>query len=661
MRKKQVDLEFENKHLEETVELAKRQLEAVKNQNENNKRAILEAKKEMRENTSHSISNLWSSEGFEALADLNQYAHLISNKIMDFENVDKQVYLLENMIKSPYFARIDFKFEDTPHYEKIYIGRASLEDDDAKEIVVYDWRAPIASVFYRYTLGDVHYEAPLGRINGHVNLKRQYEIKESKLEYFFDTDIQIVDEFLKKLLSQNASSKMKAIIETIQKDQDVVIRDMDNELMMVQGVAGSGKTSIALHRAAYLMYQGLTDKLSYSNIMIISPSSLFEQYISSVLPELGEHHVNSMIFEELIEDILGHLKIQSRYRFLENMMTNAHDRPIIKACIEYKTSIHFKSLLDRYIDELKMSGRGIDDVFTIYKSLITDPNLIPRLSRIANTRPPSSEILDYTRENLESPVVHYDDAIVLAYLHLKLLGNDAYKVIKQVVIDEAQDYYPLHFECLNLLFPKAKFTVLGDVNQTLEKQEKIELYEQIKNIFNKKRASLISMNKSFRCTNEILQYSLKFLGREPDIRSFNRQGVRPQVYGSQDQKGHVEEILSEIKVSKEMGYQSIGLLCKSEKNAYQIYDALKDKIDIQIIEPDTISTLHGVFIIPVYLSKGLEFDSVLICDVSSENYNTIDDRNLLYIACTRALHRLNLFYMGESSPHLKNRIDISTS
>ena len=203
MNKKQMALEYEKKHLEEVIDLANRQIVKAKEQNEKSKEAIMETKRELRENTSHSVGNLWSSEAFEALADIGQYSNLITNKIMDFETVEKHIYNLEHLIKSPYFARIDFKFEDDSQFEKIYIGRSSLEDEESNEIVVYDWRAPISSVFYRYTLGDVFYDAPVGRITGEVNLKRQYEIKNSVLEYFFDTVFQIVDEFLRKLLSQN--------------------------------------------------------------------------------------------------------------------------------------------------------------------------------------------------------------------------------------------------------------------------------------------------------------------------------------------------------------------------------------------------------------------------------------------------------------------------
>lgn len=163
--------------------------------------------------------------------------------------------------------------------------------------------------------GEAFYDAPCGRVTGELKLKRQYEIKNGVLKYFFDTDVQIVDEFLRQLLSQNTTAKMKAIVETIQQEQDAVIRDMENDLLMVQGVAGSGKTSIALHRAAYLMYQGLQTKLSANNIMIISPNTIFEQYISNVLPELGEDNVISVVFEDILKMLLKGRKIQSKNDF----------------------------------------------------------------------------------------------------------------------------------------------------------------------------------------------------------------------------------------------------------------------------------------------------------------------------------------------------------
>ncbi|MBW4846330.1 MAG: ATP-binding domain-containing protein [Lachnospiraceae bacterium] len=721
MENNRTELEFEKSRLEQTIALAKEQLDQARERNVENKSAIISAKKELRENTSHSIANLWSSEGFEALAALNQYANPITDKIADYEAVENKILLLEKMIQSPYFARIDFKFEDEDIFENIYIGRTSLKKDETNEFFIYDWRSPIASVFYRFVLGQVFYDAPGGRITGEVNLKRQYEISKGELEYYFDADVQIVDEFLRKLLSQNTSPKMKTIVETIQREQDIVIRDMENDLMMVQGVAGSGKTSIALHRAAYLMYQGLSSKLAADNILIISPNSLFEQYISNVLPELGEEHVVSVVFEDIIASVVKNEQVQSRNQFLENLISNTQYRDIIKSSMEFKTSRQFLEILDRFLDDLPhkwmnfedicydgeciISGEmikekvlsGINetplgirlkligeyileliseskktrlrksekilmneemlkfmelDIKDVYRKLFHDKEYFYSLAKDIELPGCMDQILTFTQENLDTNMLYYDDATVLTYLNLKIYGINKYKAIKQVVIDEAQDYYPLHFEIFHLLFSKAKFTILGDINQTLEKREDLSLYKQIRKIFNKKKSSLVTMDKSFRCTNEILNYGLRFLEQSTEIKSFNRKGDEPEIYTANDQISYHKMIVSEVKSCLKMGYQSIGLICKTEKKAHFLYESLKDKADVQLIKSESITDLQGVFIIPVYMSKGLEFDAVLICDADAETYYSQDDKKLLYIACTRALHRLNLFCMGEASPLL---------
>jgi DNA helicase-2/ATP-dependent DNA helicase PcrA len=226
---------------------------------------------------------------------------------------------------------------------------------------------------------------------------------------------------------------------------------------------------------------------------------------------------------------------------------------------------------------------------------------------------------------------------------------DEYKYIKQVVIDEAQDYYPLHYEIFNLLYPNAKYTILGDINQTLEKRADLSLYEQIGKILGKKKSSLVIMDKSFRCTNEILAYSSKFIEQGADIKSFNRSGDEPQVYAAETQASLTDMIVSEVKSCLEKGYRSIGLICKGEKSASSLYEHLKGRVDVQLITNKSAAALQGVFIIPVYMSKGLEFDAVLICDADARSYSTEDDKKLLYIASTRALHRLNLFCKGEVS------------
>ena len=718
MGNNQTEKAFEEKRLAQTISLAEEQLKQAKEAADKKKSEIIEAKKDVRENTEHGITSLYTSDGFEALVELSQYINPVTDKIIDYEEEEHKILLLEKMIKSPYFARIDFKFDDEDEFEKIYIGRSSLRKNSYQEMYVYDWRSPIASVFYRFMTGEAFYDAPCGRVTGELNLKRQYEIKNGILEYFFDSDVQIVDEFLRQLLSQNTTAKMKAIVETIQHEQDVVIRDMENDLLMVQGVAGSGKTSIALHRAAYLMYQGLQTKLSANNIMIISPNSIFEQYISNVLPELGEDNVISSVFEDILSELLNGRKIQSRNDFLENLIVNSKYKEISRNSIEFKTSSFFREILDQFLIDIprqwiefedvyyegkcvvsgqilkdKILGRpetplGIKleqledyileqifgtgkgrghkeeknlikqeiqkfikiDIVELYKILFSNEAYFYSLLQNSNLSQGIKSIWEYTRENLEADRLYYDDAIAIAYLYLKIYGTNKYKNIKQIVIDEAQDYYPLQYEIFNLLFSNAKFTILGDMKQTLAKKEDISFYEQIQKILNKKKSSLIMLDKSFRCTNEILNFSLKFIEQSSQIKSFNRNGDSPKVYIADNSEIFIDEIVKEIKLCQEKGFQSICLICKTEKNSTYLFNKIKHKLDIQLIKNGSVSDLQGVFILPVYMSKGLEFDAVLICDADSQNYHDEDDKNLLYVACTRALHKLSLFCENEVSP-----------
>ena len=718
MGNNQTEKAFEEKRLAQTISLAEEQLKQAKEAADKKKSEIIEAKKDVRENTEHGITSLYTSDGFEALVELSQYINPVTDKIIDYEEEEHKILLLEKMIKSPYFARIDFKFDDEDEFEKIYIGRSSLRKNSYQEMYVYDWRSPIASIFYRFMTGEAFYDAPCGRVTGELNLKRQYEIKNGTLEYFFDSDVQIVDEFLRQLLSQNTTAKMKAIVETIQHEQDVVIRDMENDLLMVQGVAGSGKTSIALHRAAYLMYQGLQTKLSANNIMIISPNSIFEQYISNVLPELGEDNVISSVFEDILSELLNGRKIQSRNDFLENLIVNSKYKEISRNSIEFKTSSFFREILDQFLIDIprqwiefedvyyegkcvvsgqilkdKILGRpetplGIKleqledyileqifgtgkgrghkeeknlikqeiqkfikiDIVELYKILFSNEAYFYSLLQNSNPSQNIKNIWKYTKENLEADSLYYDDAIAIAYLYLKIYGTNKYKNIKQVVIDEAQDYYPLQYEIFNFLFSNAKFTILGDMKQTLAKKEDISFYEQIQKILNKKKSSLIMLDKSFRCTNEILNFSLKFIEQSSQIKSFNRNGDSPKVYIADNSEIFIDEIVKEIKLCQEKGFQSICLICKTEKNSTYLFNKIKHKLDIQLIKNGSASDLQGVFILPVYMSKGLEFDTVLICDADSQNYHDEDDKNLLYVACTRALHKLSLFCENEVSP-----------
>ncbi|MCL1804331.1 MAG: UvrD-helicase domain-containing protein [Eubacteriaceae bacterium] len=716
------EFQLEEERLEQVIIVAQSQLDKAREENNANRNEIIVMQQDMRDNAARNEVNFANSQSFNDLIELSLYVSPILQKTTEYDAVASRIAVLQNIINNPYFARIDFMFSDEDEYEKIYIGRASLQEEGTGDLMVYDWRSPIAGMFYRFGTGAAFYEAPMGTFEGEIGLKRQYEIKYGVLEYYFDADLQIVDDFLRKLLSQNASPRMKSIVETIQRDQDIVIRDMESSLLMVQGVAGSGKTSIALHRAAYLMYQGLSARLAANNIIIISPNPLFESYISHVLPELGEANVLSAVLDEMLSEILNKEKIETKNHFLEKLINDSESHEIIAKSMAFKGSEEFMEVVRKFVGDIPLKFMEYDDVYydsdlveskeavrarvlsanrgvplgimlkyiqesildsakLIHKELDDEVSYVKTIRRIRELTELSAEglyrelfsekqyflaladgnqddlaeIFDYTKNGLESSYLRFDDASAMAYLKLMLYGSDVeeYINIKQAVIDEAQDYYPIHYGIFKLLFPGAKYTVLGDINQALGKHESLSFYDNVGAILGKAQPSLVIMDKSFRCTNEILMFSSKFASEKFEVQSFNRSGREPQVYAAGD-TGELSSMIA--KAAEECikeGHKSVGIVCKSEKNASYIYEALKGQLDVSIVKDETISGLEGIFIIPVYLAKGLEFDAVLLCDASIDNYSSEEDRKLLYISCTRALHRLDVFYEGEASSLLE--------
>ena len=636
---------IENQHLSETIAIAMEQIGSLKIKAENASDNIITAKKDMYEETSHSIGSLWGTDAFEQMVELSQYAEQVSKSIDSYEMIIENLNKLEKLIESPYFARIDFQFSLRDITRSIYIGRSTLKQ--GREIIIHDWRAPISSVFYRFGLGEAYYEAPSGIIQGTVCLKRQYEIKKGILDYFFDADIEILDEFLRKMLSQNATPQMKSIVETIQKEQDLVIRDLNHDLLIVQGAAGSGKTSIALHRVAYLMYSGLANSLSKQSIIIISPNEVFAKYISNVLPELGEENVQSLLMDEIFAMVLYRSTLQTRYHFLETLMTQDDDNAAIMiSSLKFKCSEAFKQILDK----LTVRGSKVKTIIFEYKRLFSDSEYFYQMAGDISLPDNMESILYFTRENLASAGFALDDAAALTYLCLKNRNYNNYQHIRQVVIDEAQDYYPLHFEILKLIFPHAQYTILGDINQTIAKNEGMSFYQEIMNIISKRRSILITLDKSYRCSNEIIEFCAGIIGES--IKSFGRKGEKPALY-RQDEEWNTGLIANEITAARAAGYQSIGILCKSERDCQKLFKELGSRNDIQLINDTADIKLAGTFILPIYLSKGLEFDVALLWGVDTQNYNSENDKSLLFIACTRALHRLSLFYTGTITPLLK--------
>jgi len=751
------ELELEKSHLKDTVDFITMEIEHKSITLEEEKIKVLEARKEMWDNGVH------FTQDFDKLSDLNQSLMAMGACEMQYQSNQKQIEQYKRMLGTPYFGRFDF-IQGGEDKDQIHVGIKNIIDDQSYYMWVYDWRAPICSVFYQYGLGKVSYEAPDGTIQGEITLKRQYKILAGDLKYYADCNTQINDEMLLHVLSQNTSSKMRNIVETIQKEQDAIIRDVENELVIVQGVAGSGKTSVALHRIAFLLYQGVNQSLTSNNMLILSPNDIFSEYISQVLPELGEENVCQITFDTVVDDLIGNrLKIESKMEFLDYRVQNetTSEFNTRKIGIAFKSSRDFKILLDRFISyyiknyipfqDVYYDGETITsktllknqllsnkikvpllkklkriratimkeikrlekirlesiqnfvitrggsefhekamsrlllykrfqvlngqikaftqvDYLEVYKTLFKDSDLWYRLSKGLSLPEEIEEIIKETYQNLEKDYITCEDASALLFIKLNLEGSDMFYDIKHVVIDEAQDYNYLEYEIFKMLFKESRFTIVGDVNQAIdEKRAELSWYKPIEQILDKKKSTRLFLNKGYRCSYGIGLFSQKILTTHEEHESLERESEEPVYYSKKSYEAIDEAIVKQIKNCQDRGYESIAILCKCSRETDKAYESiirLSSKIGIKKVEnTGTIGT--GVVILPIYLAKGLEFDAVIIYNGSDEIYFTELDRKLLYIASTRALHQLTMYYTGDRSRYLpegyEGKIDIKIS
>ena len=528
----QQDLLEETTYLDRTVDVIKRELASETDKLLKRKEQVVASRRDMWGNSVH------FTEDFDRLADLGQYLTEVNTQTANNRLASKRVDEYRRIIGSPYFGRFDFREAGAVY--PVYVGLHNVIDSSDHKIYVHDWRAPIASIFYRYELGRAQYEAPAGVISGDVVRKRQYKIADSQLDYFFDCSVRINDEVLQRVLSRHASPKMRSIVETIQREQDIVIRDADSEILIVHGVAGSGKTAIVLHRIAFLLYAGLTTSLCSSNVVIISPNAVLGQYISGVLPELGEENVQQTTFDAIVRTCFGaRFKTESREAQIESMIYS-RERPgdnVLRQSIDFKGSRIFVQILDRLLcyyghrvirfEDVYYNGKVLEtrqnlknrflenktgipmarqlkrlegmimekvrplqkhrlaaiekvianieehelevksfsrllsikeaglfvrrihkftevDYWDVYKMLFSGSGLFFRISAGFELPADIERIILETKLRLETGRVSYEDAAPLLYLMLKMEGSSLFSQIKQVLIDEAQDYYPIH-------------------------------------------------------------------------------------------------------------------------------------------------------------------------------------------------------------------------
>ncbi len=631
-----------------------------------------------------------------------------TNKALTNESIQLEQYALKKerlkkMQESPYFGRIDFRYEGDQEGEEdaYYIGMGDFTVQGEHTALIYDWRAPISSLYYDYEVGPATYEAPVGLLEGELLKKKQYKIKKRQLEYVLDSQMKIDDEILQRELSHTADSKMKNIVATIQKEQNAIVRNEEAPVMVVQGIAGSGKTSIALHRIAYLLYKS-REELRSSNILILSPNPVFSDYISSVLPELGEENITEMGLEELVtQELIEGIQVESRCEQLEFLLGPDIMHSQRKQNIDFKESIDFLTLLNNFIELLpeknfrpeNLSWNGFscskEELQMLFYEKYKSKPIFKRLQYIADYIADKKEsdtnktITTKVRKELENKLMddmrqtklmvlysdfiawcnktqlkepflmlkkgklHYEDAFPLIYLKYALYGHTSFSQIKHLVIDEMQDYSFIQFEVLKTLF-NCRMTILGDRYQVLEPKEP-NVLQNLKKVFH--NPLIIQLNRAYRSTFEIATFAKKIIDQQ-DMIAFERHGEEPRLIKTDSYCHMLEEMVSDLKKLDKQKYASVAILCKTAKEAEQMYEELRDQLPLTLFTAQSTVFETGLVITTSYLAKGLEFDVVCIPNVDEDYYQSTVDKQVLYISSTRALHILRLYYYKALTPLL---------
>ncbi|MEJ6400145.1 RNA polymerase recycling motor HelD [Nicoliella lavandulae] len=689
----------------------------------------------------------------ETSAELQQQRGLVNRDIENESIIKRQLNTLKDLANSPYFGRIDIVDEDETTPEELYIGTASFVDDD-QNFLIYDWRAPIASIYYNGTLGKVKYTTPVGELSAELLKKRQFQIQNGEIDNMFDTNETVGDEMLQHALGEQNNETMQNIVATIQSEQNDIIRDTKSDLLVVQGVAGSGKTSAILQRIAFLLYHSRSS-LEADQIVLLSPNKLFSHYISDVLPSLGERNMRQVTLAEFFAHRFEGLNVQTifdRYEHQQKMDTQQ-----IKLR-EYKGSAEFMHQLADYITDIDANDiqfstiyfRGkpfftADDIKHVYEQypkrmhtaqriLKTKNTLIKTLKRRINTSihdqwvneelenlsderirtmmkgkqlrefqsqdderdflaakivkkeyriiydaiynnnffdpyiqydhflnqlPLPSDIdesiwkqsVNDFKDELEKHQLSLDNAAPLLYLRDLITGEGRNRAIQYLFVDEMQDYSIAQLIYLKLIFPNAKFNLIGDSEQALFKavEKPTELLNKLNNAFGTKKSRLIKLNRSYRSTYQITTFAKSLLPDGNDIEAFNRQGPLPKMIIRYDLNDAFDSLKKTLE-DQLSDNGTVAVLTKNIAEAKEIYHQINRQFETTLLGDADRTLPKGVVVLPIYLAKGLEFDSVIGWNVSADNYNSPDLIGTLYTIATRAMHSLVLISVGPVSP-----------
>jgi DNA helicase-2/ATP-dependent DNA helicase PcrA len=641
---------------------------------------------------------IWSNKDIDP-HEIRSMRESILNHFAMGESVINKHKRLTKILAIPYFGRIDFlEKKENSKVMPIYIGIHTFYDPESRATLIHDWRAPVSSMFYDHELGEAGYRSPSGEIKGVISLKRQYRIRGGKMEFMIESALTVHDDILQKELSSNVDDKMKNIVATIQREQNQIIRNEDIRTLIIQGVAGSGKTSIALHRIAYLLYT-FRDSISSKDILIISPNKVFSDYISNVLPELGEETVPETSMEQILSGVLEHKYKYQTYFGLVNELLEKPSSSLIDR-IAYKASFGFISELDKFILHIEntyfkaadvkltkyitipapfieeqylrfnrypirrrfdaMADYMLDMLKIQYAFTVTTAgrNLLKKEIRLMfagnNDIQVYKDFFKWTNnpgmfKMRKGHTLEYSDLAPLAYLHLALEGNGNQPFrVKHLLIDEMQDYSPIQYKVIQKLFPCRK-TVLGDAGQSVNPYGSSTAETIQKSLT---ASEIMKLCKSYRSTFEITDFAQK-IHPNAELEPVARHGEKPQILQFGSAVEELSGIMGLISTYRKSGYKSLGIICKTEQQAREMADMLKSYAnDISFLSSQSSAFVQGIVIISAHMAKGLEFDEVIIPQTDERNYRSEIDKSMLYVAVTRAMHRLTLtFHEARPTTH----------
>ncbi len=633
-----------------------------------------------------------------------------------YENFDNQQALLheinasnekielrrrfKKMMDSPFFGRVDFCYEGEDEPEIFYIGIANLAEENGGLPLIYDWRAPVSGLFYDFDKGPASYQAPLGEIHGDIAAKWQYKIRGGKMIYEFESDVKIDDEILKAELGSNGDVQLKNIIRTIQKEQNAIIRNTSDRIMVIQGAAGSGKTSIALHRIAYLLYHDRKN-LKASSVLVLSPNGVFSDYISHILPELGEENIREMSFDLFAYRRLKNVvsDCEDRYDLIERQIVGLCDEELLKE----KLSGDFLDRMEGYLVELEDSlmnfrdveHRGVEkkeqEIIELFYFKFMDIPLLSRMDAVAEYFIDEVETLKgfdlpeeerdavksrfyrmYETRDLyvlynrflkqegfpalpqvqyEKRKLRYEDVYPVLYLKYRLETQQEDSGVRHLIVDEMQDYSMLQYLIIQRLF-KCKMTILGDREQTMDGEQQ-DVLTFLPKIFGKDIRRIV-MNKSYRNTIEIAAYANKLAGIT-EVELFERHGkpvVEKEFPGLEEA---LECVVGELRFTEAadealLSYETAAVITRTAEEAREAYYILKEKLEeegfdtkerLSLLHRDSTNFRKGLTVTTFYMAKGLEFDQVFSV-FPGEDRSPLTKRGR-YIAATRALHELYMY------------------